>query len=39
MTVSNRKLKQWGYSAYARYCANIGIPFDDCYYMIFKRHP
>lgn len=39
MTIATKRVRQWGYRAFARYCANIGIPFDDCYFTIFGRYP
>lgn len=39
MTIANKRIKQWGYSAFARHCRNIGVPFDDCYWMIFGKYP
>ena len=33
------KLKAWGHYAFTRHCVKLGIPFDDCYWMIFGRYP
>ncbi len=32
-------LRQWGTYAFARYCFNLGIEFEDAYFMIFGKEP
>jgi hypothetical protein len=39
MPVCSKALNQWGYVAFARHCARIGVSFDDAYYMIFGKEP
>ena len=37
--VCSQALRQWGYSAFARHCAKLGIPFEDCYEAVFGKEP
>ena len=37
--VCTQALRQWGYSAFARNCRTVGIPFEDAYFMIFGCEP
>lgn len=36
---SKKALRAWGHYAFARHCFNLGIPFEDCYWMIFGSYP
>jgi hypothetical protein len=39
LQLANHLRKQMGDWMFARYCKNLGIPPEDCYYYIFKREP
>jgi hypothetical protein len=39
MVTCQQALNQYGYAAFARHCARIGVSFDDAYYMIFGQEP
>ncbi len=37
--VFSRYVKMYGFNAAVRMCKNLGIPFEDTYYMAFGRMP
>jgi len=44
MLPSSKKLvaklrRQYGDRNFVRFCRNIGIPFEDCYEMMFGKEP
>jgi len=39
MPVMRQKFRQYGYSAFAKHCAALGVSFDECYHTIFGRYP
>lgn len=36
---ADKFIRQWGRDAFVRHCKNLGIPFEDCYLMVFGVMP
>lgn len=39
MTAPAKMLKQIGLYAFVRYCRNIGLEFEDAYFLVFGKYP
>jgi len=38
-TISAKYLRLWGVSSFVRYCRNIGLDFEDAYWLVFGKYP
>jgi hypothetical protein len=38
MTADKKALRQMGRFLFPKYCKNLGIDFEDCYFMMFGKH-